>query len=235
MSPPGLRRYRAERPRCATEFDRLRGRCRSLALVRAGSLRARGVAATDAERLSRRATSRRCAAAVLATSRVLRRAARRQTRATWRRATPPPGRASTARAARARDRQPAGWLVLVTLRRAVEELRRARAATRARWPAMRRRRSATSRASSTTARGCASCSRGCAAASSPREREAAALCYLHGLSRAEAAARMGISERAHAQADGGPRARAAPGVAAKVGRAASRRSARGAGARSRAR
>ncbi len=49
---------------------------------------------------------------------------------------------------------------------------------------------------------------------SPREREAAALCYLQGLSRAQAAARMGISERRMRKLMDGGGAR--PGVAAKV-------------------
>ncbi len=50
---------------------------------------------------------------------------------------------------------------------------------------------------------------------SPRERQAAALCYLQGRSRAEAAACMGISEaRMRKLMDGRP---GAPGVASKVG------------------
>ena len=81
---------------------------------------------------------------------------------------------------RARDRQPPGWLVLVTFRRAIDEHRARRRAPGAGGgeptaPAGRRlagglpaphgrRRSATSRPSSTTARACASCSRGCAGA-----------------------------------------------------------------------
>ena len=49
-----------------------------------------------------------------------------------------------------------------------------------------------------------------------REREAATLCYLHGLSRAEAAAQMGISEsRMRKLMEGGGSAR--PGVCAKLG------------------
>ncbi len=51
---------------------------------------------------------------------------------------------------------------------------------------------------------------------SVREREAATLCYLQGLSRAEAAARMGVSERRmHKLMDG--RGDGSPGVAQKVG------------------
>jgi RNA polymerase sigma factor (sigma-70 family) len=51
---------------------------------------------------------------------------------------------------------------------------------------------------------------------STRERQAATLCYLHGLTRAEAAARMGVSERRmHKLMDG--RGAGDPGVAQKVG------------------
>ena len=76
--------------------------------------------------------------------------------------------------------------------------------------------SATSRRSSTTGSGCARCSRGCAGGSSERELQAAALCYLQGLSRAEAAARMGISERRMRKLMEGP-GPGRPGVAGKVG------------------
>jgi RNA polymerase sigma factor (sigma-70 family) len=51
---------------------------------------------------------------------------------------------------------------------------------------------------------------------SPREREAAALCYLQGLSRADAATRMGISEARMRKLMDGSRA-GSPGVAGKVG------------------
>ena len=51
---------------------------------------------------------------------------------------------------------------------------------------------------------------------SAREREAASLCYLQGLSRAQAAARMGLSEARMRKLMEG-RSRARPGVAAKVG------------------
>lgn len=50
----------------------------------------------------------------------------------------------------------------------------------------------------------------------PRERQAAALCYLQGLSRADAAARMGISEARMCKLMDGSRP-GTPGVAAKVG------------------
>ncbi|MHB8531116.1 MAG: hypothetical protein ACYDC2_00180 [Solirubrobacteraceae bacterium] len=54
----------------------------------------------------------------------------------------------------------------------------------------------------------------------PRERQAAALCYLHGLSRAEAARSMGLSEpRLRKLMDG--RGDGRPGVAAKIGELAS--------------
>ena len=51
---------------------------------------------------------------------------------------------------------------------------------------------------------------------SPRERQAASLCYLQGLSRADAAARMGISEARMRKLMEGSRA-GSPGVAGKVG------------------
>jgi RNA polymerase sigma factor (sigma-70 family) len=50
----------------------------------------------------------------------------------------------------------------------------------------------------------------------PRERQAAALCYLQGLSRADAAARMGISQARMRKLMDGPRP-GSPGVAAKMG------------------
>jgi DNA-directed RNA polymerase specialized sigma24 family protein len=50
----------------------------------------------------------------------------------------------------------------------------------------------------------------------PRERQAAALCYLQGLSRAQAAARMGIGEARMRKLMDGSRA-GSPGVAGKVG------------------
>jgi RNA polymerase sigma factor (sigma-70 family) len=54
---------------------------------------------------------------------------------------------------------------------------------------------------------------------SSREREAAALCYLHGLSRADAAAQMGISESRMRKLMEG-RGSARPGVCAKLGKLA---------------
>ncbi len=124
---------------------------------------------------------------------------------------------------------PTGWLVLVTCRRAIEE-----------------HRSRTRAAVSATRAPCAGGGAGAADVAeqaavdpdlagelddrlrlralvqgmrqrlSPREREAAALCYLHGLSRAEAAARMGISERRMRKLMEG-RSRGRSGVAGKVG------------------
>lgn len=112
---------------------------------------------------------------------------------------------------------PVGWLVLVTYRRAVEEQRsRARAADReARLGAvavaerdlaaemddrMRLRRLL----------------EGMRLHLDERERQAAALCYLHGLSRAQAARRMGISQTRMRKLMEG-RGDGRPGVAAKVG------------------
>jgi RNA polymerase sigma factor (sigma-70 family) len=118
---------------------------------------------------------------------------------------------------------PAGWLVVVTFRRAIEEHRgRARAhGTRrgafgargetSREPGEERdlARELDDRAS------LRHLFEGLRGRLSGREREAAVLCYLQGLSRAEAAERMGISaSRMRKLMDG--RARR-PGVAAKVG------------------
>ena len=67
-----------------------------------------------------------------------------------------------------------------------------------------------------------------------REREAAALCYLQGLSRSEAAARMGVSEARMRKLMEG-RGPGRPGVAGKVGALVGHDPRRAAGARSRAR
>jgi DNA-directed RNA polymerase specialized sigma24 family protein len=123
---------------------------------------------------------------------------------------------------------PLGWLVLVTFRRAIEEQRRhARAQRVAAQHAL---------AGGGGARGAgpeASSERdlaaelddrarlrhlfeGLRAHLSEREREAAVLCYLHGLPRAEAAARMGVSEaRMRKLMDGN--GAGTQGVAGKVG------------------
>ena len=79
-----------------------------------------------------------------------------------------------------------------------------------RWP------SATWRPRWTIACACATCLEGISARLSGREREAAVLCYLHGFSRAQAAARMGVSEpRMRKLMEG--RGPGRPGVAGKVG------------------
>jgi RNA polymerase sigma factor (sigma-70 family) len=113
---------------------------------------------------------------------------------------------------------PAGWLVLVTRRRALEEHRAGR-------------RIAHGPAGAAGEAAPAACDlaeelddrerlrqlfEGLNARMSAREREAAALCYLQGLSRAQAAAAMGLSEpRMRRLMEG--RAPGRPGVAGKMG------------------
>ncbi|HEX3392017.1 MAG TPA: sigma-70 family RNA polymerase sigma factor [Solirubrobacteraceae bacterium] len=134
---------------------------------------------------------------------------------------------------------PEAWLVLVTFRRAVDELR---CASRADLGAQDdvaavdgeiERARAGAGADSAAVVGGAACEPDMAVAFddrvqlrsvfeairsrlSPRECEAASLCYLQGLSRVEAAARMGISERRMQKLMEGSGA-AATGVASKVG------------------
>ena len=134
---------------------------------------------------------------------------------------------------------PHGWLVLVTYRRALDEHRaRARTGLHAelgedRGPASGSGVAGDRAAGARAARAAAASDRdlaeelddrarlrqlfeGLRGRLDAREREAAALCYLHGLSRAEAAARMGISEaRMRKLMEGSGRGR--PGVAGKVG------------------
>jgi RNA polymerase sigma factor (sigma-70 family) len=125
---------------------------------------------------------------------------------------------------------PAGWLTLVTFRRAIEELR-----TRARshrgggrhehvmsGPTMRKARAVDGAEEPDFAAELddrmmlRQLFEGLRGRLSAREREAAALCYLQGLSRPEAAARMGISvSRMRKLMDGQGAGR--PGVAGKVG------------------
>jgi RNA polymerase sigma factor (sigma-70 family) len=115
---------------------------------------------------------------------------------------------------------PAGWLVTVTVRRAIDEHRRrarqpqplgslkvggALLAAAAPDPVARLDDRARLREVFEALRG----------RLSRRECEAASLCYLQGLSRAEAAQRMGVSRRRMDKLMDG--AGAAPGVAAKVG------------------
>ncbi len=123
---------------------------------------------------------------------------------------------------------PEGWLVLVTYRRAIDEHRSrvrtaAYAATptaagddRAGDPAPDPRAPERDLAGELDDRArLRQLMEGLRGRLSPRERQAAALCYLQGRSRAEAATRMGISEaRMRKLMDGRP---GSPGVAGKVG------------------
>jgi DNA-directed RNA polymerase specialized sigma24 family protein len=121
----------------------------------------------------------------------------------------------------------AGWLVVVTFRRAIEEQRGRRldrGPDRARDGAERqdgREPHAASQERDLAAQlddraRLRELLEGFRGRLNVREREAAALCYLQGLSRAEAAARMGLSEaRMRKLMDG--RAPGRPGVAIKVG------------------
>jgi DNA-directed RNA polymerase specialized sigma24 family protein len=130
---------------------------------------------------------------------------------------------------------PAGWLVLVTFRRAIEELRAQgrvhrdgilRATPAGSWGAGEEPGSETS-----VGVPGAECDlaeqlddrmrlrqlfEGLCRRLNGREREAATLCYLQGLSRAEAAARMGVSDARMRKLMEG-RGPARPGVAGKVG------------------
>jgi DNA-directed RNA polymerase specialized sigma24 family protein len=115
---------------------------------------------------------------------------------------------------------PTGWLVLVTLRRALDEHRSRLASTertRANDVAVAAAAAERDFASELDDRGrLRHLFEGLRGRLSARECEAAALCYLQGCSRAEAAARMGISEtrmRKLMEGPGGGR----PGVAGKVG------------------
>jgi RNA polymerase sigma factor (sigma-70 family) len=118
---------------------------------------------------------------------------------------------------------PEGWLVLVSFRRAIDE---ARSARRAQLGAEQDAASDGAAASSTREPEIADALDDRArlravfealrAALSEREREAASLCYLQGLSRAQAAARMGIGERRMQKLMEGPGG-GVPGLAAKVG------------------
>jgi len=125
---------------------------------------------------------------------------------------------------------PSGWLVLVTFRRAIEECRARRHLLVGTGPGLpgegrSGERSEEGRAASgqldlaeqlddrVRLRSLLEALRGRLNA---REREAATLCYLQGLSRAEAAARMGLSEARMRKLMEG-RAPGRPGVAAKMG------------------
>jgi RNA polymerase sigma factor (sigma-70 family) len=119
---------------------------------------------------------------------------------------------------------PEGWLALVTYRRAIDEHR-----ARLRAPATydeRDGRDPAHEAGVAHERDLAAelddrarlrqLMEGLRGRLNPRERQAAALCYLQGLSRADAAARMGISQARMRKLMEGPRA-GSPGVAGKVG------------------
>ncbi|MCW3028772.1 MAG: polymerase, sigma-24 subunit, subfamily, partial [Solirubrobacterales bacterium] len=120
---------------------------------------------------------------------------------------------------------PAGWLVLVTFRRAIEE-QRARRRNVSAGDARESGRDAEIRDAGAQDRDLAAelddrirlrqLLEGLRGRLNARELQAATLCYLHGLTRAEAAARMGVSEarmRKLMEGQGTDR----PGVASKVG------------------
>ncbi|HKH78730.1 MAG TPA: sigma-70 family RNA polymerase sigma factor, partial [Solirubrobacteraceae bacterium] len=127
---------------------------------------------------------------------------------------------------------PAGWLALVTFRRAVDEHRaRARVHLPGEWHSQDL--DAADGIADTALEGriggdCDLATRlddrarlrqlfeGLCARLDAREREAAALCYLQGLSRSQAAARMGVSETRMRKLMEG-RGPGRPGVASKVG------------------
>jgi DNA-directed RNA polymerase specialized sigma24 family protein len=107
---------------------------------------------------------------------------------------------------------PAGWLVLVTFRRAIEEHR-----GRMRFVPERERVQARDLAAELDDRTrLRQLFEGLRGRLSARECEAAVLCYLQGLTRQEAAARMGLSEARMRKLMEGPGA-GRPGVAGKVG------------------
>ncbi len=116
---------------------------------------------------------------------------------------------------------PAGWLVRVTFRRAVDEHRAARARGLADREDPSSYRSGTDGGRDLDGEledrvRLRHLFEGLRARMSAREREAASLCYLQGLSRAQAAERMGVSEaRMRKLMEGAGAGR--PGVAAKMG------------------
>jgi RNA polymerase sigma factor (sigma-70 family) len=115
---------------------------------------------------------------------------------------------------------PEGWLALVTYRRAIDEHRarlRAVAAHDPHEPAHDAGAPERDLADELDDRArLRQLMEGLRGRLSPRERQAAALCYLQGLSRADAAARMGISQARMRKLMEGARA-GSPGVAGKVG------------------
>ncbi len=113
-----------------------------------------------------------------------------------------------------RVENPAGWLVRVTHRRAIDELRgRGRALARPEEP---RAPAPELEAQLDDRIRVRQLLQGMRERLNPRERQAAALCYLHGFTRAQAARAMGISEaRMRKLMDG--RGDGSDGVAGKVG------------------
>jgi RNA polymerase sigma factor (sigma-70 family) len=108
---------------------------------------------------------------------------------------------------------PSGWLVLVTYRRAIEESRARRHLANAEPDGAEDRDLAAELDDRIRLRQLFEALRG---GLSQRELQAAALCYLQGLSRVEAAARIGVSEARMRKLMEGPGA-GRPGVAGKVG------------------
>lgn len=114
---------------------------------------------------------------------------------------------------------PAGWLVLVTYRRAIEEHRARLRVERASDPSLSGTQTCHERdiaAELDDRAQLRSLFEGFRGKLNDREREAAVLCYLQGLSRSEAAARMGVSETRMRKLMEG-RGAGRPGVAGKVG------------------
>lgn len=110
---------------------------------------------------------------------------------------------------------PAGWLVVVTHRRALDELR-VLSRVRVGAPAQDAGQERDLAAELDERARLRELLEGLRLRLSPRERQAAVLCFLQGLSRAQAAAHMGMSERAFRRLMEG-RGAAAPGVVAKMG------------------
>lgn len=114
---------------------------------------------------------------------------------------------------------PAGWLVLVTFRRAIEEHRTRLRVERVSDPGVSGARVADERdiaAELDDRTKLRALFEGLRGRLNDREREAAVLCYLQGLSRQEAAARMGVSDTRMRKLMEG-RGPGRPGVAGKVG------------------
>jgi RNA polymerase sigma factor (sigma-70 family) len=112
---------------------------------------------------------------------------------------------------------PAGWLAVVTYRRAIDEHRALTRVGHADESAEEIGAPERDLADELDDRArLRQLMEGLRARLTPRERQAAALCYLQGLSRADAADRMGVSEARMRKLMDGPRP-GSPGVAAKVG------------------